>query len=65
MTSLKGDTGAGLGIMDIFQNAYEDATYRKITSRLHMALQSLLNNHMMATDARWEAEGKMEITQKE
>lgn len=51
--------------MDIFQKTHYSAAHRKIISRLYMVLQSLPNDHTMANKAKWEAEGKMVITQEE
>lgn len=64
-TLLKDNTGVALGIVDIFQKAFEGGNYMKIVSRLYVALQSLENEHTLATKARWEVEGNMEISQEE
>ena len=52
-------------ILNIFQRAYENATFQKIISKLYLALQNLKSDHTLYIKQRWETEGSLTLSQEE
>ena len=52
-------------IIDIFKNAYKDASYQKKISKIYQTLSNLKRNNTLHMKARWESEGNLTLTTEE
>lgn len=51
-------------VIDIFKNAYKDASYQKTISEVYQSLQNVQGHNTLHVKERWESEGNLLITEK-